>query len=67
MKKKFLTFSEVRNLFFEEFPQYKSERRTRKSQNEYSCDCRCAFVDFVDFWRKDGKISERAADNITLG
>ena len=67
MKKNFLTFSEVRNLFFETFPQYKSERRARKSQNEYSCDCRCAFVDFVDSLMKDGKISERAADNITLG
>ena len=67
MKKKFLTFSEVRNLFFETFPQYKSERRARKSQNEYSCNCRCDFVDFVDFLMKDGKISERTADNISLG
>lgn len=67
MKNRFLTFSEVRNLFFAEFPQYQSERRARKSQNDYSCDCRCSFVDFVDYLLKSGQISERTANNITLG
>ena len=62
-----LNFKQVRDLFFEEFPEYRSERRTRKSQNDYSCDCRCAFVDFVDYLRKSGEISDRTADNITLG
>lgn len=62
-----LNFKQVRDLFFEEFPEYRSERRARKSQNDYSCDCRCAFVDFVDYLRKSGEISDRTADNITLG
>ena len=62
-----LNFKQVRDLFFDEFPEYRSERRTRKSQNDYSCDCRCAFVDFVDYLRKSGEISDRTADNITLG
>ena len=62
-----LNFKQVRDLFFEEFPEYRSERRSRKSQNDYSCDCRCAFVDFVDYLRKSGEISDRTADNITLG
>ena len=67
MKNGFLTFSEVRNLFFAEFPQYQSERRARKRQNDYSCDCRCSFVVFVDYLLKGGLISEKAANNITLG
>ena len=62
-----LNFKQVRDLFFEEFPEYRSERRARKSQNDYSCDCRCAFVDFVDYLLKSGEISERTANNITLG
>ena len=62
-----LNYKQVRNLFFEEFPEYRSERRARKSQNDYSCDCRCAFVDFVDYLLKSGEISERTANNITLG
>ena len=62
-----LNFKQVRDLFFEEFPEYRSERRARKSQNDYSCNCRCAFVDFVDYLRKNGEISDRTADNITLG
>ena len=65
--KKGLTFTAVRNLFFETYPQFQPERRTRNSQNDYSCDCRCCFVDFVDFLMKSGKISEKTADNITLG
>ena len=62
-----LNYKQVRNLFFEEFPEYRSERRSRKSQNDYSCDCRCAFVDFVDSLRECGEISERTAEKITLG
>lgn len=62
-----LTFKQVRDLFFEEYPEFRSERRVRKSQNDYSCDCRCAFVDFVDCLLKSGEISEKTADNITLG
>ena len=58
--KKGLTFTAVRNLFFETYPQFQAERRTRKSQNQ-------SFVDFVDFLMKSGKISEKTADNITLG
>ena len=62
-----LNYKQVRNLFFEEFPEYRSERRARKSHYDYSCDCRCAFVYFVDCLLKSGEISERTANNITLG
>ena len=65
--KKAMTFKQVRDLFFENFPEFQSERRVRKHQNEYSCDCRCAFCDFVDSLHKDGQITDKQADKITLG
>lgn len=30
------TFKQIRDMFFELYPQYQSERRYRKPQNEYS-------------------------------
>ena len=62
-----MTFKQVRDLFFENFPEFQSERRVRKHQNEYSCDCRCAFCDFVDSLHKYGQITDKQADKITLG
>ena len=64
---KTMTFKQVRDLFFETYPEFQSERRVRKSQNEYSCDCRCAFCDFVDSLNKDGQITDKQAFKITLG
>ena len=66
MKSK-MTFKQVRDLFFENFPEFQSERRVRKHQNEYSCDCRCAFCDFTDSLHKDGQITDKQAFKITLG
>lgn len=62
-----MTFKEVRNLFFAEYPQFAHERRARKSQNNYSTDCRCYFCDFVEFLRRDGCITDKQAESITLG
>ena len=67
MKTNYITKNEIRRLFFETYPQFKHEYKARKSQNLYSCDCRCTFVDFVDYIMKDSQISERMANNITLG
>lgn len=61
------TFKQIRDMFFECHPQYKSERRYRKPQKEYSTDCRCAFVDFVDSIHKDGMITDWQRFWITLG
>ena len=47
--------------------EMRKEYRTRKTQNDYSCDIRCAFVDFVDSLAKDGQITWKQADNLTLG
>ena len=65
--KKAMTFKQVRDLFFDTYSVFQSERRVRKSQNEYSCDCRCAFCNFVDSLNKDGKITDSQAFKITLG
>lgn len=60
------TQKEVRKQFWNEFPQFKSEYRSNKRQNDYSCDIRCAFVDWVDYLMKSGEISEKLAYNVTL-
>ena len=67
MKK--LTFKQVRKMFWDEIAtdEMRKEYRTRKTQNDYSCDIRCAFVDFVDSLAKDGQITWKQADNLTLG
>ena len=60
------TFTEVRNSFWEAFPQYKSEYRKTWTQNQYRTDIRCAFVDYVDNLRSGGIISESLAYRVTL-
>ena len=60
------TISEVRKSFWNEFPQFMVEYKRNKRQNEYSCDCRCAFVEYVDYLQKDGVISEKLANKVTL-
>lgn len=60
------TQTEVRNSFWESFPQFKPERRSRKRQNDYRTDIRVSFVDYVDMLRRDGEISEALANRVTL-
>lgn len=62
-----MTFNEIRNNFFESFPEFKGEKKYRKSHNDYSCDCRMAFVDYTDMLCKDGIITEAQYNKITLG
>ena len=57
---------EIRNAFWNEFPQFKSEYRSNKRQNDYCCDIRCAFVEWVDSLMKSGRISEKLCNNVTL-
>lgn len=65
MKK--MTFAEIRSNFWESLPEeLRKERRTRKTQNDYCTDIRCAFVEYVDVLLKNGEITEKQADNITL-
>lgn len=60
------TQKQVRSAFWNEHQEFKSEYRANKRQNDYSCDCRCAFVDFVDHLAKNGDISWKLADRVTL-
>ena len=62
----FSTKKEVRQLFWDSFPQFKSEYRTRKKQNDYSTDCRCSFVEFTDSLVKSGQISQKLSEICTL-
>ena len=62
-----LTFKEIRKMFWNNAtPEMNREYRVRKTQNDYSCDIRTAFVDFIDSLERDGKITESQPFRITL-
>ncbi len=58
--------SAVRAAFWDNHPQYAVEWRRGKRQNQYRTDIRCAFVDFVDSLHRNGEISDRLAQGVTL-
>jgi len=60
------TINDVREAFWDAHPEFLSERRYRKRQNDYSTDVRVSFVDFVDHLSKEGTITEALADRVTL-
>ena len=60
------TQTQVRQAFWEAHPEFKSDYRVSKRQNEYKCDIRCAFVDYVDYLQRDSIISEKLAYRVTL-
>jgi len=60
------TQKQVRAAFWNAHPQLKPEYRAKKRQDDYKCDTRMAFIDYVESLRKDGVISEELAYRITL-
>jgi hypothetical protein len=60
------TITQVRKAFWESFPEFKSEYRVNKRQNSYNATIRTTFVDYVDSLAKDGTISEKLANRVTL-
>jgi hypothetical protein len=60
------TQTEVRNSFWESFPEFKSERRSKKRQNDYKTDIRVSFCDHVENLRRNGEITESLAQRVTL-
>ena len=64
------TQKQVRDSFWEFLedvnPTLAAHKRSNKRQNDYNTDIRCTFVDYVDSLRRDGKISEKLANNVTL-
>ena len=63
-----MTLKELRKMFWSEIatPEMRAEYRTRKTQNDYSTDIRCAWVDFIDWACKSGIITRKQCDNATL-
>lgn len=63
---KITTKKQVRDMFWETYPEFANEFKKGKRQNQYTTDIRCCFVDFVDSIRRDNVISEKLANNVTL-
>ena len=60
------TQAEVRDSFWEVHPQFSRFKRSKKRQNDYPCDIRCAFVDYVESLSVDGVIKQSLANRVTL-
>lgn len=58
------TQSEVRTAFWQGMPQV-WEKYRNKRQNNWPCDLRMEFCDFVEMLRRDGHISESLANRVT--
>jgi len=64
----YTTQRQIRALFWETFPDL--SRKTIPDHagtgRMYTIDTRCTFVDFVDALHRDGEISEKLANSVTL-
>ncbi len=60
------TITAIRNAFWDVHTEFKSDFRKTYRQDQYKTDIRCAFVDYVDCLRKNGDISEKLANRVTL-
>jgi len=60
------TVKQVRAAFWDAHPQFKSEYRVNKKQNDYICDIRMAFIDYVQNLSRDGMITEKMEYRVTL-
>lgn len=59
---------QVKALFWESFPDLDRKRINDGTGRRriYKCDTRVAFVDFIDSLHRDGQITDRTAQTITL-
>jgi hypothetical protein len=60
------TITQIRQSFWEVHPEFKSEYRKTWRQNQYKTDIRCAFVDFVDYLKRNNSITEKLGSRATL-
>jgi len=62
--------TEVRNAFWETFPDLEAESRKRrtfsKGQNAQTAQCRETFCEWLDSLSRNVQISDRLAQNVTL-
>lgn len=57
---------EARAAFWREHPKMAHRRRSWLRQNQYLADIRTAWCDWVDAAQRDGRMSDRLADRVTL-
>ena len=61
---------EIRNSFWnylkEVNPELAQQRRSNKKQNQYCCDIRQSFCDYIENLRCDNIITEKMSNSITL-
>lgn len=64
------TQKQIRDNFWKTFPHFDEQARAAgirfKGQNARCATVRCVFVDYVDMLRREGIISEKLADRVTL-
>jgi len=60
------TQKDLRAAFWDQYPLAIVYYPHRKRQNEYPTDTRVAWVDFVDYMARSGKISDKLAVRATL-
>lgn len=60
------TVKEIRYSFWENNPEFKTEYRVKKRQNNYSKDIALSFIDYVEYLRASCVISEKLAYRATL-
>jgi hypothetical protein len=65
MKPTYTTQAQVRAAFWAQCPYADVYRRTYR-QNQYSATVRCDWVNFVDHLARNGDITEKLAQRVTL-
>ena len=60
------TQAQVRDSFWNSYPEFQQEKRSRKRQNDYRADIRMAWCDHVDTLARDGAITKKLAAFVTL-
>lgn len=66
MKYPVTTQDEIREMFWECYPEFNEHYKRSKKQNDYNCEIRTAFCDYVDILRRDEIISEKLANRAIL-
>jgi len=60
------TITQLRESFWECFPEFASQYRKTWRQNQYNATIRTAWVEYVDSMHKEGQISDNLARRATL-
>ncbi len=61
-----LTKKQIREMFWNEHPQFKNDYRKTYKQNDYTTDIRVSFTDFTWNLYQNGIITEKQLNDTTL-